>query len=223
MKDAYRIARNNIGKSQVRSKARYDRKVKGTSLGCGDLVLVKKVTFDEGKHKLADKWEDKPYEVLKKMDGSPVYEVRSQSGKGRIRKLHRNMLLPIGRKEDSSTSESEESDESYGYEERREIGVRNGATEEVDLQRRDDTVEEDEERQEDRNEQEREDAEDSAEDSEDSEEEQETEVVPRRSNRIRGPPEKFRSGDYVTNFLGSVASTQQDKMVLVKQLLDFLK
>ena len=62
----------------------------------GDRVLVKIVAF-EGKHKLSNKWEDEPYVVLRQPNPDiPVYVVRKESGEGRKRTLHRNLLLPIG-------------------------------------------------------------------------------------------------------------------------------
>ena len=57
---------------------------------------MKNVTI-RGKHKLADLWEQKPYTVLDQPCADiPVYRVRMEDGTGRIRTLHRNLLLPIG-------------------------------------------------------------------------------------------------------------------------------
>jgi hypothetical protein len=57
---------------------------------------VKIVSF-EGKHKIADKWEEDVYTVLKQPNPTiSMYVVRKDSGEGRKRTLHRNLLLPIG-------------------------------------------------------------------------------------------------------------------------------
>lgn len=58
----------------------YDTKVKGATIDVGDRVLVKKVAFD-GKHKIADRWEDEPYFVITKPNKDiPVYTVRREDG-----------------------------------------------------------------------------------------------------------------------------------------------
>lgn len=200
MQEAYKIVKSSIEKTQGRSKARYDEKMKGVALEVGDSVLVKKVRFGEGKHKLADKWEETVYIVIKKKDGVPVYDVKPEVGKGRIRRLHRNMLLPIGKKD-----QTEESD--YSEEELETFRVRceeeppQGGTSETN------TVNEVEE--------------------ESEEAQEEEEELPRRSTRVRRPPERFRSGDYVMNFARNVEPTSgmdpRDKMMFVTKLLDFLK
>ena len=57
---------------------------------------MKKVAYD-GKHKLADRWEEEPHVLLRQPNKDiPVYEVQKESGEGRKRTLHRNLLLPIG-------------------------------------------------------------------------------------------------------------------------------
>ena len=54
------------------------------------MVLVKKRGFTS-KHKIADKWETEPYEVVsQRSDGLPVYTVVKND---RERTLHRNMLF----------------------------------------------------------------------------------------------------------------------------------
>jgi hypothetical protein len=59
-------------------------------------VLVRIVAFDN-KHKISDRWENDTYIVLKKPNlDIPVYTVQKENGQGRIRTLHRNLLLPVG-------------------------------------------------------------------------------------------------------------------------------
>lgn len=58
--------------------------------------MVKIVAF-EGKHKLANRWEEEPYVVLDRPNPDiPVYIVRKENGEKRKITLHRNLLLPIG-------------------------------------------------------------------------------------------------------------------------------
>jgi transposase InsO family protein len=222
MTEVYEIARNNIEKAQRRSKARYDRKVKGTSLECGDLVLIKKVTFEIGKqHKLADRWEDAPYEVVKKMEGMPVYDVRPQNGKGRVKRLHRNMLLPIGRKKEESESESEESEESDESGDDEEVS-------EVTEVRQEQNEEEAESEEGEQEVETREEKTQGVESSQEKSKEEKRRAKKskenqplRRSSRERRPPVKFTTGEYVTNFQGS-ASTDDQRLVLLNRMLDFL-
>ena len=75
----------------------------------GDLVLVKKKGFTS-KHKIADKWETEPCEIVsQRSDGLPVYTVVRND---RERTLHHNILFPLGLRHDtksmlSHTDESE--------------------------------------------------------------------------------------------------------------------
>ena len=63
----------------------------------GDLVLVKRKGFTS-KHKIADKWESEPYEIVSQCsDGLPVYTVMRND---RERTLHRNMLFPLALRHD---------------------------------------------------------------------------------------------------------------------------
>jgi hypothetical protein len=54
------------------------------------------LAFDN-KHKISDRWENDTYIVLKKPNlDIPVFAVQKENGQGRIRTLHRNLLLPAG-------------------------------------------------------------------------------------------------------------------------------
>ena len=50
----------------------------------------------KGTHALADRWSDKVFLVVAQpsMD-TPIFEVKPETGIGRIRTLHRNLLLPV--------------------------------------------------------------------------------------------------------------------------------
>jgi hypothetical protein len=96
LRKSYELASEAIRKSQERQKDNYDLKSRGVVLEVGDRVLVKVVAFD-GRHKLADKWEEDPYLVISQPNQDiPVYKVQREDGVGRMRILHRNLLLPIG-------------------------------------------------------------------------------------------------------------------------------
>ena len=96
LRKSYELASEAIRKSQERQKDNYDLKSRGVVLEVGDRVLVKVVAFD-GRHKLADKWEEDPYLVISQPNQDiPVYKVQREDGVGRMRILHRNLILPTG-------------------------------------------------------------------------------------------------------------------------------
>lgn len=103
LEHAYEAAKTASKNIQHRQKMYYDQKAKGVGLREGDRVLVKVVAFD-GKHKIADRWEDTPYIVLQQPNTNvPVFKVKREDGEGRCKTLHRNLLLPIGSKLPSPT------------------------------------------------------------------------------------------------------------------------
>ncbi|XP_071093333.1 uncharacterized protein [Haliotis cracherodii] len=96
LRQAYELATTAAMKSQSKHKIGYDHKARAAMLETGDRALVKIVAF-EGRHKLADKWEEDVYVVLRRPNPSiPVFEVGKENGEGRKRILHRNLLLPVG-------------------------------------------------------------------------------------------------------------------------------
>lgn len=110
MKSAYELVTRNMKKSQEKQKEGYDQRIRGAEIRTGDRVLVKIVSFD-GKRKISDKWEEEPYLVLDQPDPSiPVLQIQKETSKGKIRTLHRNLLLPIGHLESYKTVEELEMD-----------------------------------------------------------------------------------------------------------------
>ena len=72
---AFKKAADFSRKEALRSKQRYDKTAKTSKLEPGDLVLVRRKGFQE-KHKISDRWESDPYEVIKQReDGLPVFVV----------------------------------------------------------------------------------------------------------------------------------------------------
>ncbi|XP_067664261.1 uncharacterized protein [Haliotis asinina] len=96
LRNAYEIAARKASESQSQQKSFYDLRARAAVLDVGDRVLVKVVAFD-GRHKLADKWEDNIYIVTSQPNPTiPVYVVEQEDGEDRKKTLHRNLLLPNG-------------------------------------------------------------------------------------------------------------------------------
>ena len=92
---AYDTAEKLAQREAERSKKLYDRRSRGVELLPQDLVLVKKVAWTE-RHKIQDRWEEGEYVVISRPDPYlPVYKVQPVEG-GKVRTLHRNLLLPLG-------------------------------------------------------------------------------------------------------------------------------
>ena len=111
---SHKLAQKHMEKQANKAKKYYDRKVRCSKLEPGDLVLVKRFGF-KGKHKIQDRWENQIYEVLESCHSSPlVFRVRKEDGTGKIRILHRNLLLPLKTRilEDETPQEPENSNQS---------------------------------------------------------------------------------------------------------------
>jgi transposase InsO family protein len=205
LKEAYIKAGRNIAGSVNKMLGQYNAHARGRQLEPGDRVLVKKVRFGEGKHKLEDFWEEDMYVVIGCHPDVPVYDVKKEKGKGRIRKLHRNLLLPI--EGDSPGEEFDEDEENKSVTELYTEGVdywTAGQEEEAaggEEQGNDEGSEVEQP---------------------DKEDEEPVAASPRRSTRERKQPAWMTSGEYVTNFGASVPS-QREKFDLVNSLLSFLK
>ncbi|CAI5689657.1 unnamed protein product [Oreochromis niloticus] len=95
LQESYKLAVEHSEKTALRNKSRYDLKVRESTLEVGDRVLVKNVGI-RGKHKLADRWSQTVYKVVKQINDSPVYVVAPLMSDGPERTLHRDLLLPCG-------------------------------------------------------------------------------------------------------------------------------
>jgi transcription antitermination factor NusG len=106
LRHAYEMVNKNIIKAGVKNKDRYDKKVRDTILEKGDMVLMRNVNL-RGKIKIADRWEEEPYRVLKRVsDEIPVYVIKTSSGKKRT--VHRNLLKPCYDSDNESDNENSE-------------------------------------------------------------------------------------------------------------------
>jgi hypothetical protein len=104
---AHRLANDSSQTSHISNKKRYDKSIRGAVVGVGDQVLVRNIPTEEGKHKLADRWEEVPYVVLEQPDENiPVYKIK-QTETGKTRVLHRNMLLPFSVSQEPKRDERE--------------------------------------------------------------------------------------------------------------------
>ena len=93
LKWAYEAAQKYIDKETTRYKKYYDKNFCCAVLRKGDLVLVQINKFGTD-HKIADKWEQDPWEVFSQKDDSPPLTIKNVTT-NEIRELHRNILFPL--------------------------------------------------------------------------------------------------------------------------------
>ena len=92
---AYEKAELLAQQEAQRQKRLHDKRSRDFVLSPGDLVLVRIVKWT-ARHKIQDKWEEEEYIVVSQPDPEiPVYKVKPVDG-GKVRTLHRNLLLPLG-------------------------------------------------------------------------------------------------------------------------------
>ena len=95
MQESFSLVSKSGMKSAIRGKRNYDKRVRSSALQVGDRVLAHHLTLRGGPGKLRAFWEDEIHVVIaRKGEGSPVYDVRPESGQGQSRTLLRNLLLP---------------------------------------------------------------------------------------------------------------------------------
>ena len=81
LQESYHIATKAAAGAQQRQKARYDLRARGAVLEPGDCVLVRVLAF-EGKHKLANKWNEEIYVVESQPNPDiPVYVFYNEADK----------------------------------------------------------------------------------------------------------------------------------------------
>jgi len=103
---SHELANKSLKKARQKQKVQFDKKAKATQVNVGDTVLVKILAY-EGKHKIADKFEQDTYKVVKQPNRDiPVYIVRN--GDGNEKRLHRNHLLPIEVADDVDENDDKE-------------------------------------------------------------------------------------------------------------------
>ena len=92
--EAYALADKHARAQGQANKRRYDRRVRPSGLAIGGRVLIRNVAIHE-RRKLSNRWLPDVYVVLRQQggEGSPVYVLKREDGKGGERTLHRNLLL----------------------------------------------------------------------------------------------------------------------------------
>ena len=82
-----------IDKETTHYKKYYDKNYKCAVLKEGDLVLIR-INVHGADHKIADKWEQAPCEVVSTRTDLPLIMMRN-TATGEVRELHRNILYPL--------------------------------------------------------------------------------------------------------------------------------
>ena len=96
MQEAFQIAMNKSAHRKECDRHRYNRNKDTSRLQIGDRVLIRNVEETGGPGRLRPFWEQDVYTVVDcKGEAGVVYSVKPDNNvKGRIRTVHRNMLLP---------------------------------------------------------------------------------------------------------------------------------
>ena len=94
IQQAFELASQHAEKRAAHNKQIYDRGIYGSQLTVGDRVLVRNLRERGGPGKIRSYWEEKVHEVVAINEDSPVYSVKAEDGTGKVRVLHRNLLLP---------------------------------------------------------------------------------------------------------------------------------
>ena len=94
MQQAFELASQHAKKRAGHNKQIYHRGLYGSQLTVGDRVLVRNLRERGGPGKIRSYWEEKVHEVVAINEDSPVYSVKAEDGTGKVRVLHRNLLLP---------------------------------------------------------------------------------------------------------------------------------
>lgn len=93
LREATTLAQTHINKQQVKQAEVYNRKMKGFSVEVGDRILLAN-KGERGKKKLADRWENTVYVVVSKNSELHTYSIRHPVT-GRIKTVHRNLIMPV--------------------------------------------------------------------------------------------------------------------------------
>ena len=95
LKHAHQVVQAWLKEKGEASQKWYAKKVRGATLQPGDQVLLRQIGL-QGKSKLADRWQEEVYVVTSQPIASiPVYSVRRLDGRGKVKTVHRNLLLPV--------------------------------------------------------------------------------------------------------------------------------
>ncbi|XP_056022859.1 uncharacterized protein LOC130055173 [Ostrea edulis] len=94
IKETFELVKNTAESSRHKQKMNFDKKAKAKKLNIGDQVLLKILAYD-GKHKIADKFEETIYTIKSQPNTDiPVYVITAEDGHEKT--IHRNLIIPIG-------------------------------------------------------------------------------------------------------------------------------
>ena len=94
MRQAVEIARKKISASQSANEKHYNKKVRGSEIKIGDDVLLRNLKEKGGTGKLRSHWEKEIYTVVDKDKSLPVFTISPKNKKGRVKRVHRNIIFP---------------------------------------------------------------------------------------------------------------------------------
>ena len=93
LKWAYEATQKCMNKESLRHKKYYNKTYKCATLEKDDIVLVC-VVKPGTDYKIADKWEQDPWIIIRKREGTPVFDLRN-TRTGEVKELHQNLLYPL--------------------------------------------------------------------------------------------------------------------------------
>lgn len=103
MEKTFDIVQKAAEKSRTKQNVQFDKKAKAYKFNVGDHVLLRILAYD-GKHKIADKFEEHVY-VIKSQPNKdiPVFVISDEDGHEKT--VHRNLIIPTGTIEKSKGTE----------------------------------------------------------------------------------------------------------------------
>ncbi|XP_029624125.1 uncharacterized protein LOC115203513 [Salmo trutta] len=93
LREAMTLAQQHASKQQKIQAEVYNRRSKGHSVEKGDRVLLAN-KGERGKKKLADRWDSAMYIVVMKNSSLNTYRIQHPTT-GRIKTVHRNLIMPV--------------------------------------------------------------------------------------------------------------------------------
>lgn len=93
LREAMALAERHANQEQKRQADNYNKRVKGMEIEQGDRVLVAN-KIERGRHKLADRWGDVVYTVVRSNPKTHTFEIQDPIS-GQTKVVHRNLLLCV--------------------------------------------------------------------------------------------------------------------------------
>ena len=93
MNQAFEITKTHARKFGEMNRKFYNKKVYGVEIEIGNRVLLKNLSERGGTGKMRSYWEDRVYVVVEKNSEIPVYTIKPETGKGKMKRVHRNNIM----------------------------------------------------------------------------------------------------------------------------------